>query len=206
MYVDPKEDITGVSAIKVRDFLHNVQDGCWTIKKAAVTLQLSHRRARELISELLRRGYIEPQRINRSKYYKRTLAGSIFSPASAAHPLTRKTAEHKVAEFIVRVHAVNATDYFLYRVKRVVIFGSYLTEKQRINDIDIGLELVPREPNKDKHLDMVQARISEACERGRRFSNIVDEMSWPYRGRYFYFLSPAQGQSAFTQMLPSLSK
>jgi hypothetical protein len=60
MYVDPKEDITGVPAIKVRDFLHNVQDAFWKMKNAAVALQLSHRRAQELISELLHRGYIEP--------------------------------------------------------------------------------------------------------------------------------------------------
>jgi predicted nuclease of predicted toxin-antitoxin system len=44
-----------------------------------------------------------------------------------------------------RVHAVNATDYFLYKVKRVAVLGSYLTEKKRINDIDIGVALAQDE-------------------------------------------------------------
>ena len=198
MYVDPKETIKGVPAIKVRDFLRNVQDSYWTTERAAVNLQLSHRRGHELISELLHRGYIEPQRINRSKYYKRTLAGSTFSLASAARPLTRKAADQTLVKFIDRVHAVNATDYFLYRVQRVVVFGSYLTDKKRINDIDIGVELVPREIDKDKHWDMVQARIGEACKRGRRFSNIVDEMFWPYMEVLLFLKSRSRAISLHT--------
>jgi len=198
MYVDPKGNIVGIPAIKVRDFLRKVQDSYWTTESAALNLQLSHRRAQALISELLHRRYIEPQRINRFKYYKRTLAGSAFSLASAAPPLTRKTADHKLAKFIDRVHAVNASDYFLYKVQRVVVFGSYLTDKKRINDIDIGMELAPREINKDKHWHMVQARISEACKRGRRFSNIVDEISWPYSEVLLFLKSRSRAISLHT--------
>ena len=73
-----------------------------------------------------------------------TLLGSTFSLASAALPLRHATAERRLAEFLDRVRAVNANDGFFYRVHKVILFGSYLTDRKRINDIDVAVELVVR--------------------------------------------------------------
>ena len=35
--------------------------------------------------------------------------------------------------------------YFLYKVTKVYLFGSYLPEAERINDIDLAVKLEPRE-------------------------------------------------------------
>jgi predicted nucleotidyltransferase len=177
MYVDPKGEIGGVPAIQIRDFLRRDEE--WTFAYMIERLGLSPSRAKTLVSELLRLGYVEMMNSNDgSRYYRKTQVGRRFSLASAARPLTRKTAEGKVAEFLERVRALNANDYYLYRVRRVYVFGSYLTERDRINDVDIAVELVDRESDPEKRWAMHQARSHEACEKGRRFSNLTEELSW----------------------------
>ena len=143
---------------------------------------MSSSRAEELVSELLRLGYIEPAVTGYDKqYYQMTLSGSTFSLASAARPLTRKTAQRKLAEFLERVRAVNANPDLAYRVHKVVVFGSYLTEQDRINDIDVAVELVHRETEFSKREAAMQARVEEAYKAGRQFSCYLDELAWPYQ-------------------------
>src|SRR5439155_20983267 len=68
---------------------------------------------------------------------------------------------------------------YLYRVKKVVVFGSYLTAAARINDIDVAIELAHRWQDPAKHSTLRDARIHEAMRKGRRFGNISEEVSWP---------------------------
>jgi DNA-binding IclR family transcriptional regulator len=141
MYVDSKGEIGGVPAVQVRDFLRREDE--WRSDYLMSRFGLSPSRAETLTAELLRLGYIEMrERHDSSRCYCKTQLGCRFSLASAARPLTRKTAERRLAEFIERVRALNANDYYLYRVRTVRVFGSYLTERDRINDIDIAVELV----------------------------------------------------------------
>src|SRR5207245_2421833 len=99
--------------------------------------------------------------------------------ASAAQPLRRDTAERKVAEFLARVRRINEDDHYLYRVKKVLVFGSYLTAAERMNDIDVAIELIHRWRDLDKQRALHDARVREAVRNGRRFGNISEEVSWP---------------------------
>jgi predicted nucleotidyltransferase len=154
----------------------------WTDDTIAASLHLSSPHAEKLVSELLGLGYIEPVVTGYGKqHYQMTLASSTFSLASAARPLTRKTAQRKLTEFLERVRAVNANSDLAYRVHKVVVFGSYLTEQERINDIDVAVELVPRETEPGKHKAAMQARMEEAYRAGRQFSYYLDEQTWPYQ-------------------------
>lgn len=74
-------------------------------------------------------------------WYELTDEGTRFAQASAAAPLRRATAERKLREFIARVEQVNQSDEYAYRVTRVVLFGSCLTDAERVNDIDLAVEL-----------------------------------------------------------------
>ncbi len=182
MHIDSKSQIAGVPAIQVRDFLHRLKDNEWIGDNIAVRLHLSTSHAEELIAELLRLGYIEPTVIQQDKqYYGQTLAGSTFSLASAARPLTRKVAQQKLAEFLERVRAVNANPDLAYRVHKVLVFGSFLTEQDRINDIDVAIELVLRETEPSKREAALQARVRVAHQAGRHFSSYTDELLWPYQ-------------------------
>jgi predicted nucleotidyltransferase len=181
MYIDPKSQIAGVPALQVRDFLHRKNGFEWAGDAIAASLHLAGSRAEELLSELLRLGYIEPGMTHQGKpFYRRTLSGSTFALASAAHPLTRKTADKKLAEFLDRVRAVNANPDLAYRVHKVLLFGSYLTEQERINDIDVAVELVFRETERSKREAALDARVQVAIQAGRQFVDYMHQLAWPF--------------------------
>src|SRR3989442_8988969 len=111
------------------------------------------------MKHLLKLGFVErlPD-TRREVLYTRTLAGSTFAQASAARPLQRATADRKLAEFLDRARQVNGDDHYLYRVKKVLVFGSYLTQADRIGDIDVAVELAPRWQDVEKSRAMHDAR------------------------------------------------
>jgi len=195
MYIDPKSQIAKVPAMRVRDFLHRTRDAYWTCETVANRLKLSDARAQALVSELLRLGYIERSDVADGKHYHITLTGSTFALASAARPLTRKTAERKLDEFLDRVRAVNASQSFAFRIRRVLVFGSYLTDQERLNDIDIAIDMVPREDGPEKHKAANQARIRAAEQAGRQFSSFQDECMWPTKEVYLFLKSRSKAIS-----------
>ncbi len=176
MHVDSKSQIAGVPSLRVRELLLRMADRTWSPESVAKRLDLSKAQAAELIAELLRLGYIEPAPSD--GVYQMTLAGSAFSQASAARPLTRKTARRKLDEFLDRVREVNRDDRLVYRVRRVVLFGSYLTEQERIDDIDVAVELEKRYAGVEDQAAR-QARIREAITAGRQFASYVNTVFWP---------------------------
>jgi len=163
----------------VRAFCRAISESEWSVEYAAARLRVSRRRAGVVINELVELGYVEAVRTEGALWYKRSLAGSTLAQASAARPLQRATAERKLSDFLGRVRRINEDDYYLYRVKKVLVFGSYLTTAERINDIDVAVDLVHRWQDPDKHARLRDARIEEAMRSGRRFGNISEEVSWP---------------------------
>ncbi|HYL56654.1 MAG TPA: hypothetical protein VEU73_13870 [Gemmatimonadales bacterium] len=163
----------------VRAFLRAVSQSEWSVEFAAARLRVTRRRAGHVINQLVELGYVEAASTKGDRSYKRSLAGSTLAQASAAQPLRRGTAARKLADFLARVRRINEDDYYLYRVKKVLVFGSYLTAAARINDIDVAIELVHRWEDPDKHSTLRDARIHDATRNGRRFGNISEEVSWP---------------------------
>jgi len=185
MRIDSKEQIADVEILKVRDLLRRVNNtDDWEADFVVDRLKISPKKASRLINELNRRGYIEPIRIYRQKqFYRKTLKGSTLGLASAAKPVTRKTANRIFAEFMDRVRQVNSDQSFLVKVKKVLVFGSYLTDAIRINDIDVAVELTWKENhplvlNKDKaQLALNLSNIAE--KKGKKFSSFIDRLEWP---------------------------
>jgi hypothetical protein len=56
--------------------------------------------------------------------------------------VTRKTADRVLREFLDRVRGLIANEDALYQVPEVVIFGSYLTNAERLGDVDLAIEPV----------------------------------------------------------------
>lgn len=93
------------------------------------------------------------------------------------------TADRILSKFMDRVRQVNSNPSFLVMVKKVVVFGSYLTDAPRINDIDIAVELARKE-NHPMVLNKDRAQIAidlstAAEEKGRHFSSFIDRLEWP---------------------------
>ncbi len=185
MRIDSKEQIADVEILKVRDLLRRVNNTDeWEDDFVVHRLKISPKKANRLINELNRRGYIEPTRIYRQKqFYRETLKGSTLGLASAAKPVKRKTADRIFSEFMDRVRRVNSDSSFLVKVKKVLVFGSYLTDAIRINDIDVAVELTWKENhplvlNKDKaQLALNLSNIAE--KKGKKFNSFIDQLDWP---------------------------
>ena len=185
MRIDSKEQIADVEILKVRDLLRRVNNTDeWEDDFVVDRLKISPKKANRLINELNRRGYIEPIRIYRQKqFYRKTLKGSTLGLASAAKPVTRKTANRIFSEFMDRVGQVNIDPSFLVKVKKVLVFGSYLTDASRINDIDVAVELTWKENhpmvlNEDKAQLALNLSIM-AEDKGKKFSSFIDRLEWP---------------------------
>ncbi len=185
MRIAPKEKIAEVPILEVRKLLKDVDnESDWGKNRVTSLLELSPQKANRLLQELERRGYIERGRIyKREQLWRKTLKGSTLGLASAAKPVTRKTANRVYFEFMERVKEVNNDPRFLMKVKKVVVFGSYLGDSPKLNDIDIAVELDwkedhPRFVGKERP-QAVLDYAHKAEKKGRRFSTFIDRIAWP---------------------------
>jgi hypothetical protein len=115
----------------VRTFLRRCRFCTIVPATAAYDLKFDERDASAFLRELASLGLIEsvdhiPRR--EAEAYEIINRGLAFANASAARPITRKTAESVLAQFIERLHAVNANAEYVYRVESAVLFGSMLTD------------------------------------------------------------------------------
>ena len=79
-----------------------------------------------------------------------------------------------------RVHEVNADSRFLYRVDKVVLFGSFPTDAPQVGDLDLAVQLSPKEADCEKHAQLVQARAAWAARRGKQFPSFIDRLTFAY--------------------------
>ncbi|MHB0998503.1 MAG: nucleotidyltransferase domain-containing protein [Armatimonadota bacterium] len=70
----------------------------------------------------------------------------------------RSTAEILLKTLVQRTQEVNDNPIFVYSIKRVAVFGSYVSsDKKKLGDVDIAIELVPRYKNEDLRRAMAEA-------------------------------------------------
>lgn len=180
MRVDLRENIAGQPAAKVREFLRRAFDGSWDLSYAAKKLHVDLAGARQVVTALQKRGYVRREdSVSGEDHWVNTMQGNAFSHASGAKPLLRASADQRLKEFLTRVEEVGRNPYYLYRVRRVVLFGSYLSSKDRINDIDLLLSIVPKEKGQKQRL-LEQRRTEEALRQGRSLTTFIDQISWPW--------------------------
>jgi hypothetical protein len=76
-----------------------------------------------------------------------------------------------------RAQEVNDQPDLLYRVRRSIVFGSYLTAKPELGDADVMVQLEEKRGDQD----WVEALRDRACASGRRFSTHHEDLMWPTR-------------------------
>ena len=91
----------------------------------------------------------------------------------------RSTAEKLIKEFISRAIEVKNNPYYLFKVKRAIVFGSYLSNEERISDIDIAIEIISKEVDTKKHKILVDKKIREVHNKGRQFRSDLEAIFWP---------------------------
>jgi predicted nucleotidyltransferase len=176
MHINPGDTISGIRVIKLRDFLRKSgQSVKWREEYISSSLHLHGKQTLELLAELENRGYIEKDEFyDGQQYWHNTIRGNALGGASAAKPYKRTTAEKALGEFMGRVQKVNSDPYYLYKVTRVVVFGSYLTGAPEVSDVDLALDITPKEKDLAIRSRQLAKRREDAEKSGKRFNNIAE--------------------------------
>jgi predicted nucleotidyltransferase len=180
MQITPGQKIAGLSAIVLRNALRHLRDVTWGSKSLAHYMKVPPARAERTIMHLAKFGYVERDKlVNNHDAWCLTNAGRAFTNANAMRPLPKEEAKRLLDDFLARVKKVNRDPYFLYQVSKVLLFGSYLSKKETLGDIDLAIELAPKERNKKRFETLVMQRSRDAVRGGRRFATFIDELAWP---------------------------
>jgi predicted nucleotidyltransferase len=111
--------------------------------------------------------------------------------ATAARPLRRKTAARLITDLIERTRALNADDKWAYRIRAVVVLGSYARGAERPNDVDIACELGPRWTGNEQ---LVQEQVRREIRR-QPFRNLTEWATWPKLEVFRFLKTRARGLS-----------
>lgn len=81
-----------------------------------------------------------------------------------------------------RVEEINTNDYYIYKVSKVVLFGSYIDpEKTDYSDIDIAFELSSKTDDHKEFQRLNDLRIEEAEQAGKTFISFIDQLGYTER-------------------------
>lgn len=179
MRINPKGTLFGHPALKVRNAFKDLPSNgagmygsFWWDKHLPDT---NGRQRKEIEGRLLRAGFIEqfPHRSRRFAGYQLTARGLRLAGASA-RLYKRETAKRALAEVIERAKAINAGDY-AYDVQCIVVFGSYLSDRQKVGDLDLAVSLV-RRPHPGQDWLQFSERFRRRAPSGAHW---IDQLTWP---------------------------
>lgn len=182
MRINKNDTIANQPVLIVRKLLKHIAGRQWPddsiFKLITDVLQVNKNSAIEILTTLKEEGYLEKVELGRRQVWVTTIKGNSLMMASAAKPIKRETADKLFSDFLKRVEQVNQEDYYLYKISTVIIFGSYLGQEDRLGDIDIAVEIIPKEQDTKKHSSLTHQRANEAKQNGRNFNNMVEELFW----------------------------
>jgi len=131
------------------------------------------------VSALEASGLAKLRRGTGPKTWTTTQLAQSFGSATAAKPITRKTAETALARLLERIERVNRDNHFLAKVTRVIVFGSYLRgDVDRLGDVDVAVELEPKEQERRRLRELNYRRVAESERKGHRFYRTFDREMW----------------------------
>ena len=182
--LDPSAMIARKPALEIRRLLRRTHGVGFDAQTVREVLGISRREAETVIGQLEEAELVAKKMAaglddKRPPDWANTVKGNAVAMATTARPVKRTTADRALAQFLDRVATVNATGALAYRVSRVVVFGSYLTQANELNDVDLLIDLVPRNPNPREQEVLEESVLARAVKNGRRFGNIVEVLAWP---------------------------
>jgi hypothetical protein len=179
MRIRSDDVIAGFPAKQIRKLLRQSTLSL-SVDEATKILGLNERNTLKLLNDLEKQGFIEKNAFapDPDKNWENTIKGGALSKALFSAPVARRAAEQKLSEFMDRVREVNEAGRYLYRVRKVVLFGSFLNESSTVGDLDIAIELVPKEPDSRKHSELILAHANAADLNGKRFQNFVHRLDF----------------------------
>ena len=187
MRISSDQKIAGYPAIRVRELMRRTAGGPITFRDVRRILQCSDTAAARVFQDLEKDGLI----VSVDGSMEPSRKGNALAMATAAPPLRRATASRLVADLIKRTCDLNADDTWAYRVRRIVVFGSYVRGSDRPNDVDFACDLCPRwKSDRQRAEEQVRRR-----SRGAPFRDVLQWATWPRLEVYRYLRARSRGLS-----------
>lgn len=191
MHINSKEVLFGQPILKIREVIRFAMDEkcvgfskAEIIKKVAMILNQSDTATKQVIEQLITEDYLILNKEKSGNKYQYELAetskGRRFGIASAAPVISRQKATQLLNDLIKRAEVINANKDLVYFVERIKVFGSYLSDKETLGDLDVGFKLSSKNNGID-FTSLNQKRIAQAKANGKIFKSFMDELYWPYR-------------------------
>jgi hypothetical protein len=201
LQLQPGTEIAGISALKVRDLFRALDDNTF-MKEWLHEKGIGKQQASRLVKALLEDGYIQlvvgdkrHEKVGPS--YRLTEHGRTLMRAKGSKPVRRETAKRVLDEFMARVHVVNGSPDFIVKVTEVIVFGSYLGDKQSLGDLDIAWQY----ENKVTHVDQdayVRAMVEHFDASGRASKGFMSALYWPWEQVHLFLKSKKRTLSLHT--------
>ncbi len=135
--------VLGVPAMALRDALRLVDRKSVNVAFFAERLGMSSERAEKLAQSLVKKGWITPDD-HHAQLFVLTADGYAFSLARATKPIKRSKADALLAKMLAVCEHVNGDGSHPHFVEQLYVFGSYLSDKSEVGDLDVGYRLGQR--------------------------------------------------------------
>lgn len=133
-----KDTITGVPAKMVRDFFRKSSGypiDCYLIEEIC---RIKPAKAVILLEHCIAQGWLELREDGTS--YKQTGPGRQVAAARIGKAISRATADILVSEILERAVDWNNTPGIQSTIEEIRVFGSYLTDKTALGDVDLAVK------------------------------------------------------------------
>jgi predicted nucleotidyltransferase len=178
--IDSNGVVGGYPALTIRKLVRRLNNLLyWNAGTVQSILRTERTDAEGIVTALVEAGLAVAQTGQGIDGCTTTPLAQSFGSATAAKPITRQTADRVLCQLLERVNQVNRDACFLAKVTKVVVLGSYLrAEVNRLSDLDIAVELQPKEVDWDRLRELTQQRVEQLRMAGRRFSNWLEIEYW----------------------------
>jgi hypothetical protein len=191
MRINSKEKLFGQPILKIREVVrYAMTERLRCIQKSMLFKEVSRILgqstgiAKTVIEQLIKEKYLV---LNKVKYgstfqyeLSETKKGRRFGVATADPLITREKASQLLKELIERAISINANEDYACYVERLSVFGSYLSGKTLLGDLDVFFKIM-RKCEGDEYREKRDQRIKLAFRSGRVFPNFIEQLYWPER-------------------------
>lgn len=185
MKIEKGQIISGQPVLKVRDFFKRFER--YDVENAAYFFAISKKAAKAMCLELAELGYSErvpleqmPDEHKKENWYDLLPLGHSLRLARAVPSINRQKADRLLKEFMTRVEEVNSNRKYVYKVTKVLLFGSYIrSDVTELNDVDVAIELTWKYDDPEVRRRKGKEYTQAAIEDGRRFKNWLDRLVFP---------------------------
>jgi predicted nucleotidyltransferase len=180
MRIEKNEKIGNIPMVKIRDYFKCLRPASISKEGLRKYFGLNFQDCDLLINELLQNGFIVlADETLQDDEYQLTTKGQALCAARCVSPMNKEKADKVFNEFMQRVEEINNNDYYLFKVEKLLLFGSYLNpENSDYGDIDIAFELKRKIKDYAEHEKVNKKRVQEAWEKGKVFSSFIDELGY----------------------------